>query len=176
MAETVRTWDFAYTKTANRLHYVVNAFHIEAIDLIKSNANIDNIIKRNGAELDIQYREDNLKIFSGLSYVQEGDGNGEDLDAEYASRWMLKLGVDYSYNSHEFSAVLRSAGKRAEIDSYHLMDLNYQYQISSKMTFLTSITNVLDDDIIHPNIALLNKNQIQARDGIGLLVGFRFDL
>jgi outer membrane cobalamin receptor len=175
-AETIRTWDLAYTKTANQLHYVLNVFHIEAHDLIKNNENIDTIIKRNGAEIDMQYRDENLKVFSGLSYIHEGNGNGGDLDAEFASRWMLKLGLDYSFHSHGFSAALRSAGKRAGVKNYHIMNINYQYQISKQMTFFTSITNAFNDQVMHPNPALLNKIQVQANDGIGLQVGFRFDM
>lgn len=174
VAETIRTWDLAYTKTADQLHYVLSVFHIEAFDLIKSNVNIDNIIKRNGAEFDMQYREENLKVFAGLSYVDEGDGHGDDLDADYASRWMLKLGVDYRYNVHGFSAALRSAGKRAGVDSYHQLNLNYRYNFSSQLEFYSSITNALDEDVTHPNPATLNKLQIQAYDGIGMQVGFKF--
>lgn len=172
-AETIRTWDLAYTRTSQRLHYVLNVFHIEADDLIKSNVNINEVIKRNGAELDVQFRNDRFKIFSGLSYVHEGNGHGNDLDSDYASRWMLKFGVNYTHKAHSIGTVIRSAGERAHVDAYHLINISYQYELTHNAALFSTITNLLDDANMHPNVANLNTLRIQASDGTGLQAGFR---
>ena len=145
-------------------------------DLIRSSSNLDETLRRRGLEYDLKYRTENLNVFSGLSYVHEGAGHGNDPEAAAASRWMLKLGADYRVDKHGFSASLRSAGKRKDVAAYYLLNLNYRYQLSTRLKLFSSITNALDDKIIHPDTVNLNKIKIEARDGVGLLAGFSFEL
>ncbi len=171
-AETIRTYDFAYTRTTDHFHHVINVFHVDAQDLIRGSDNSSESVRRNGLEYEMQYLGHDFNGFAGASYIHEGNGHGDDEDADYTSRWLLKLGGYYSYNAHQVGASLRSAGPREGVDGYHWLNLNYRYVVNDHFQLFSSVTNVLNDDVEHPDVANRDRIVLEASDGIGALVGF----
>ncbi len=175
-AETIRTWDLAYTRTDDNLHYVVNLFHIEALDLIRRGENSSAVIERNGLEFELRKQTPVSQLLGGVSYIHEANGHGDDVDSDYASRWLLKLGGIYHHEAHRWGASLRSAGPREGVDAYHLLNLNYGYAFNSGLKLFGTVTNVLSDNVRHPDVANNDAVVIGAQDDIGFLVGFRYQL
>lgn len=172
VAETIRTYDIAFTRTTEHLHHVLNAFHIEAKDLIRDSENSEDTVRRNGLEYEMQYQGHHFNCYAGASYIHEGNGHGDDVDADFASRWLLKLGAYYTHEAHEMGASLRSAGPREGVDSYHWLNVNYRYQMDASIALFTTVTNVLNDEVEQPDAVNRDKIILDASDGIGILIGF----
>ncbi|MDX1451652.1 MAG: TonB-dependent receptor [Oleiphilaceae bacterium] len=171
-AETIHSYELALTKSEPLLHQVLSLFHVEVEDLIRSSGNNPDRIERNGLEYEMWYRGSDMQWFAGLSYIHEGNGHGDDEDSRYASRWLSKLGFAKANGAHEWGASLRSAGPREGVDAYHLMNVHYRYHHDDSFEVFSTITNVFNDVVEHPDVANLDRLVIEASDGLGVLVGF----
>ena len=179
-AETIRTWDLAYTHTQKYFHNVANLFYTEAHDLIlrdiNGSWNSDDVIRRSGIEYDFQYRNNGLAIYSGVTYIKQGDiDSARDPDALFVSKWLAKLGANYSYSKHLFGSSLRFASERANVSEYYWLNVHYRHTVNSSLQIYSTIHNVLDDDIFTPDVKNTTTLKYQGANGRSLFLGLQYN-
>jgi outer membrane receptor protein involved in Fe transport len=166
-AETVRSYDLAYNFTSNGSLFVANLFFIQARDIIGSVNGVfvnSEDFERSGFELDYQVAKKPWLFYSNLSYLQQGDGReANDPTSAYAPRWNFSTGSNYKIdNSSSIGGSLRVISERNNTDVNSLLNLDYQFE-KPNYTVYASLLNVLNEDIIHPDIRTIGTTDIKVQ-------------
>ena len=178
-AETVETTELSYTRSANNINQTINLFYTRGEDLIQSSfsgiSNSDQVIKRSGAEYEIQIKNDEFTFISGLSYLAQGNQAIEnDATSLFNSRWLVKAGIIYQWQGQKLGFSLRSASKRAEVDEYFLLDANYQLEYQNwRLNF--GINNLLDEQVFFPDVRNQQAVIFQGEPERVISLGFDYE-
>ena len=177
-AETIRTWDLAYTHTSERVHHVANLFYTEAHDLIlrdTSGTSNNDIIRRGGVEYDFQYINNGTVFMLGVTYLAQGnEDSSSDPDALFASKWLAKFGANYQMQNHVFGGSLRYASSRANVDEYYWLNIHYRNNLTPQLSLYSTLHNVLDDEIFTPDIKNYSTLKYQSANERALYVGIHY--
>jgi outer membrane receptor protein involved in Fe transport len=182
-AETVESFDLAFTHTSGNTLFVANAYYLTLSDPIRRifangiiNFGNGEEFDRYGFELDFQHKIDDINILANMSYNHQGDKLiDNDSMALYAPRYVANLGVDYSFGKHTVGGALRYISERAAADRIVNLNLNYQYAADGYELFAT-LGNVLDDGMEEPDLGNLNPEGVAPGDvGRNIAVGVRIN-
>ena len=129
---------------------------------------------RQGLELDYQYQFNKLKLDSNLTYILQGDSNKEDDQADTVSKILIKVAGLYAWGNHTLGASLRSATKRRNVSSSHMLNAKYQYQPAPYFSYGIELIDVLDDRVKQPNVR--NAPDLVAESSLGrtMLIGLKY--
>lgn len=179
-AEDIQSTDMAYSWSDSNHNFVANIFHIEASDLILRGPrggyfNADTIINRQGIEFDYKYVNRHWQLFASAHYLKQGNTViDNDPSARLTPTVTASLGVQYQHGPHQFGLSERFIGNRADIDSYHLLNLSYNRQIGSFKLFV-DVTNLLDESAFQHNSRFLDfPLQMASEQGRSLKIGFNY--
>ncbi|MBU0681114.1 MAG: hypothetical protein KKD73_06815 [Proteobacteria bacterium] len=114
-------------------------------------------------------------MFANLAYHAQGNNPEEnDITADYAPEFTTALGVNYHFLSrHSIGASLRTISHRADSASLAQLNLDYQYNLD-RLTLFATLRNVLDEEILSPNIGEYSSREVPGGDGINFLVGAKY--
>ncbi len=181
--EKVATLDLAYSYTSKEILFTANIFNLEAEDFILSDRASGTIrffnageFSRSGAELDLQYQTSyQIKMLSNLSYHRHGNtSNDDDNTLIYVPKFTFNLGGSYDINrSHRTGASVRYIGARASAKELWLINFDYRYQVD-KLSLITTLENLADKTVQHPNMAEFNHRLVPAGQGINLKLGIKY--
>ncbi len=182
--EKVRTLDVSYSYTDTDLVLEANIFRLDAQDFILSDRTQGTIhffnassFTRYGGELSVQYQLQNgLKILSNLSYHQNGsEYNNEDVSLRYTPEFTFNLGGTYQLNAKQrIGSSLRYISTRAAADELWLWNLDYRYQLE-QVSLTATFENLLDTEILHPNMAEYNERLIPGGQGRNIKFMLRYN-
>ncbi|MFA7382599.1 MAG: TonB-dependent receptor [Desulfurivibrionaceae bacterium] len=181
--EKIKTLDLAYSYAKGNNLFVANIYYLKAQNFIISDRTTGTILfynasnfDRYGAELDYQgVLARQWTLFANLAYHAQGNSTDEtDTTAIYAPKVTTALGVSYNYLSrHTIGASMRTISRRANSASLAQLNLDYQCKLD-KLTLFTTLRNVLDDEILSPNMGEYNSREIPGGDGFNFLVGAKY--
>ena len=182
--ETVATVDLAYTYNNENLLLTADLWRLEAEDFIFSERLSGEPLRffnagsftRHGAEIDIQYRPiRSLKLFTGLTWYHQGNENDvEDPTRIYTPVLTWNLGTHYQpTNKATVGMSVRHIGPRSTADAIWLVNLDGQWRLGPVQLFAT-LENILDDDVLHPNMAEFNDRLVPGGQGRNLKLGARY--
>ena len=181
--EKIKTVDLAYSFSQGNNLFVANVFYLEAEQFIVSDRSTGTInflnasdFERYGAELDYQgVLSRQWTVFANLAYHAQGNSTDEnDTTANYAPQLTTSLGVNYNFLArHSIGGSLRTISHRADSTSLAQLNLDYQYKLE-KLTLFSTLRNVLDEEILSPNIGEYSSREIPCGDGINFLVGAKY--
>jgi outer membrane receptor protein involved in Fe transport len=181
--EKIKTVDLAYSYAKGDNLFVANIFYLKAQNFIASDRSTGTIhfynasdFERYGAELDYQgVIAKQWTLFANLAYHAQGNATDEnDTTAIYAPKVTTALGLNYNFlPRHSIGASMRTISHRAASASLAQLNLDYQYKLD-RLTLFTTLRNVLDEEILNPNIGEYNPREIPGGDGINFLVGAKY--
>lgn len=181
--EKIKTVDLAYSYAKGNNLFVANVFYLKAQNFIVSDRSTPTIhfynasdFERYGAELDYQgVLAKQWTLFANLAYHAQGNGTDEnDTTAIYAPKVTTALGLNYNFlPRHSIGASMRTISHRANSASLAQLNLDYQYKLD-KLTLFSTLRNVLDEEILNPNIGEYNPREVPGGDGINFLVGAKY--
>ena len=179
-AETVRSYDLAYSYTEEGQLFVANLYHIQARDIIGSSNGIfvnSEEFERSGVEIDYQLTRKTWLMYSNISYLRQGDEmNATDMTAAYAPNWNFSVGANYMLkSSHRLGASLRYISDRINVNDYSLANIDYQFK-KNNYTLYATLTNIFDKEIINPDVRTIGTTNIklQAYPGRSAFLGFEY--
>jgi outer membrane receptor protein involved in Fe transport len=181
--EKIKTVDLAYSYSKGNNLFVANIFYLQAQNFIVSDRSTGTInfynasdFERYGAELDYQgVLAKQWTVFANLAYHAQGNSTDEnDTTAIYAPEVTTALGLSYNFlPRHSIGASMRTISHRAASASLAQLNLDYQYKLD-KLTLFASLRNVLDEEILNPNIGEYLSREVPGGDGINFLVGAKY--
>ena len=180
-AETMETVDLAYSRVTPTSMFVANVFYLHAQDFILKDRSSGTIhffnagnFERWGGELDFKYSLNGTwSLLANLAYHYQGDDRDEDYASAYVPKLTTSLGIAWNKSNHQIGASLRTVGERAESNSYEQLNLNYQYSRNNWQLYVT-LKNVLDDEILNPNIGDFQDRELPGGDDFNFLVGAKY--
>jgi len=184
IAEKVASYDISYTYFKSGHQFVGNIYYLQAQDFIQRVRNIDSITFQNstefdrwGYELDYQLSTKKLRYFMSLTYQHQG---GElisgDKQAKFSPQFTSSFGAHYALSSkHHAGFSWRFIDERysedlTHVTSYNFVNLHYKYSLK-KWELALTLTNIVDDDIVNPDIESNTAQEITHSDGFGYLLG-----
>jgi len=181
-AETMETVDLAYSRVTPTSMFVANVFYLHAQDFIlkKRDNPLPGIhffnegnFERWGGELDFKYRLNSTwSLLANLAYHYQGDDRDEDYASVFVPVLTTSWGISWNRDNHQIGASLRTIGERAESNSYEQLNLNYQYSQDNWQFYLT-LRNVMDDEILNPNIGDFQDRELPGGDDFNFLAGVK---
>jgi outer membrane receptor protein involved in Fe transport len=181
--EKIKTVDLAYSYSKGNNLFVANIFYLQAENFIVSDRSTGTIhfynasdFDRYGAELDYQGVLAKLwTVFANVAYHAQGNStDATDITAIYAPKVTTTLGGSYNFLPRQsIGASMRTISHRADSASLAQLNLDYQYKLD-RMTFFATLRNVLDEEILSPNIGEYNSREIPGGEGINFLVGAKY--
>ncbi len=181
--EKVKSLDLAYTYAHEGLLFVANAWQMHADDFImnevvngtKTFFNAETF-SREGVELDLQYSPfPGLKLYSNMAYYRRGDSYSKrDMSRIFVPKWTVNLGGYWQFQPRNITGFsLRYVGGRSSADSLWLANLDYQHRWRKLRVFAT-IENLLDEDVLHPNMAELSDRLVPGGQERNFKIGVRY--
>jgi outer membrane receptor protein involved in Fe transport len=181
--EKIETVDLAYSYARGNNLFVANIFYLQAENFIVSDRSTGTIrfynasdFDRYGAELDYQRVLAKLwTVFANLAYHAQGNSTDKtDITAIYAPKVTTALGWSYNFLPRQsIGASMRTISHRANSTSLAQLNLDYQYKLD-RITLFATLRNVLDEEILNPNIGEYNSREIPGGEGINFLVGAKY--
>ncbi len=182
-AETVKTFDFAYSYEKDNTLFVVNTYHLHGADFIQRREQ-DGIVnyfnankfERSGIELDYQKATSTMLMFANASYIYEGDSKQkDDVTAPFVPKITAALGATYKIINHQSVGLsLRVVGQHNKAPTTYQLNTDYGYKKNSTEFFLT-IRNILDERLVATDIVDLSDDQLVPNgDGINILTGIKY--
>jgi len=181
--EKVKTIDFAYTYANENTLMVANIFQLKAEDFIFSDRSTGTInffnaqpFTRYGAEIDLTYQINRKwRLFSNLSYHYQGNSKKvSDTTLTYVPKTTANMGSEYLINREQkIGSSLRYLGARSTAKALILWNVDYQYVWYDVILNLT-LENMLDQTILHPNMAEFNDRLIPAGQGRNVKLGVSY--
>ncbi|NRB41966.1 MAG: TonB-dependent receptor, partial [Pseudomonadales bacterium] len=180
--ELTFTWDAVYTYQDDVQQFVFNIYNIEIDDIITRSPENSGFINsdgfdRQGFEVDYLTEFQAFLWTANLAYIKQGNSKDEnDPSAFFAPKWQVGLGGQYRLGMfHQLGLSLIALSERADAESYFNLNLHYQYSFSD-FTLSSSLRNVLNADVIHPEVRAFNEALIQAEDGRHIIakIGYHF--
>lgn len=181
--EKIKTVDLAYSYSQGNNLFVANVFYLKAENFIVSDRSTGTInffnasgFERYGAELDYQgILARQWTLFANLAYHAQGNRTEEnDATAIFAPKLTTALGVNYNFLPRQsIGASLRTISHRAASTSLAQLNLDYQYKLD-RLTLFSTLRNILDEEILHPNIGEYSQREVPGGDGINFLVGAKY--
>ncbi|WP_416307217.1 TonB-dependent receptor plug domain-containing protein [Neptunicella sp. SCSIO 80796] len=174
-AETVTSYELAYTYQKNDQLLVLNLFYLKAKDFIQrgvlpaggvSYQNSENF-ERRGVEIDWQRQSDDWHWMLTGSYSPDtGKVNAGDISAAFMASLTMSAGLDYRIDGQQkIGTSLRYIGSRAEVDSLLLLNATYQFE-SGPHKIQLSAENLLGETIRYADIQdFVLSRQIPGGDG-----------
>ncbi len=152
-AEKIRTYDLAYTYSRSSALFVLNAYRVEASDLIArvrlqegSPPSYQNSgrIKYHGAEADLQVHLGPAIAHANCAFVLEGNSiRAGNPDAVNVPAFTGNLGITYGFlEAHSLGTSLRYVGPRGPLGAYGLWNVDYRVRVQSAEIFGT-VRNIL---------------------------------
>lgn len=185
-AETIATFDLAYTYTTPTMLFVINAYSFKGDDFLSRTRNPDgngdiysNAEKfdREGLEIDFKKKFGQWSLVANASYNHEGNKTiTNDAAAIAVPRSVLNFGGTYILDeNHLLGLSIQSVSKRSTSDSYLVANLNYEYQANNFNFFLT-LRNITGDDPHNPDAAAGTPEVSHPKDDpeINFLVGVKY--
>jgi vitamin B12 transporter len=143
----------------------INGFVFDPVTFSSTAENIDGTSKRSGAELGASWRiSDHLDFGFAYTYTdsEQKDFAGQDVQEVRRPKHSGAISLGYRSSGQRFAAALAVdyGGTRTDVffppfpdpsetvalDSYVLVDLTLQFQLSASMTMYAKGTNLLDED------------------------------
>jgi outer membrane receptor protein involved in Fe transport len=181
--EKIKTVDLAYSYSKGNNFFVANVFYLKAENFIVSDRSSGTIkfynasdFERYGAELDYQgILAKQWTLFANLAYHVQGNSMEEDdPTAIYAPKFTTALGVNYTFlKRHSIGASLRTISHRADSDALAQFNLDYQYKLEG-LTLFSTLRNILDEEILHPNIGEFSSREVPGGEGFNFIVGAKY--
>lgn len=168
-AEIIKTWDLAYVHSDKNFHHVFSAYSTVAKNLIQISflevTNSEDAVKRSGLEYELNYQTQNVRWIGNAHYLMQGNKSiSNDLAAKYASRWLLNLGAEYRIEQHQISSSVQYASKRANVPSYHQLNINYRFD-QGPWRFSFGVNNVTDSSRWMADTRTLADIEVNAVSG-----------
>lgn len=178
-AETVKTTDLAYTYSTKDTLFVANIFYLEAKDFIQRSfpGGVITFIqgspfKRYGGEVDFQHKLGDWQLFANLAYHHQGDSDA-DSTSTFAPRLTTASGFSFAINDqHGVGASLRTISNRGQAAPMALLNANYQYR-QKNYEFFATMKNILDTEILNPDVEDSTDLVIAGGDGLSFMVGVK---
>ena len=169
-AETVTTYDIAYTYSHDNFHFVANAYWLKAKDFILRVPQADGTgiefanggsFSRNGIELDLQYAVPNWRVFSNLAYQQQGDSVIlDDFTAQFVPKITFNIGASYAiWGNARLGLGYRHISERTIAEAQDLLNLNLNFHVSKWQVDL-SFNNVLEESQLNSAVQDFNPNSL----------------
>ena len=169
-AETVSSFDLAYSYTDSNLLFIANIYRMEAEDFIirRFSESLDSVsffnegeYIREGAELDFQVALNNVTIFSNLAYIKQGNTiKVSDPDAYRIPEFTSSSGLNYKVsNSHSIGANMSYIGERASLGAYTVFGFNYTATFG-RFDVIANIDNAFNKKIKNPNNTSQNSTLV----------------
>ena len=181
--EKIKTVDLAYSYSKGNNLFVANVFYLQAQNFIISDRSTGTIhfynasdFDRYGAELDYQGVLAKLwTVFANVAYDAQGNStDATDTTAIYVPKVTTALGFSYNFLPRQsIGASMRTISHRADSTSLAQLNLDYQYKLD-RITLFATLRNVLDEEILSPNIGEYNSREIPGGEGINFLVGAKY--
>ena len=143
----------------------INGFVFDPVTFISTAENIDGTSKRSGAELGANWKfSEHFELGASYTYTEseQKDSMGEDVQEVRRPKHTGSLSLGYRSRNERFGAALAVdyGGTRTDVffppfpnpsetvtlDSYLLVDLTLQYQLSSAVSIYAKGSNLLDED------------------------------
>ncbi len=181
-AEIIKTFDFAYTYSADNQLFVTNLFYTKAKNLVQRDVSSGQVIfnntgenKRSGLEIDYQLAKNNWTLFTNLSVVLQGNKPDQDMSAFVVPKYLASTGFKYKLSSkHNIGTGLHYVSKRAESNAYLDWSASYQYKFD-QFQISANIKNLLDKDITNADVQNFTSNQtITMTQGTYLTLNFLY--
>lgn len=174
-AETVSSFDVAYSYTDSNLLFIANIYRMEAKDFIirRYSQPLDSVsffnegvYTREGAELDFQVAFNKLKIFTNLAYMHQGNTTrSNDPDAYRIPKLTSSSGLNYTITaSHSVGSNMSYIGERTGLGAYTVFGFNYTATLG-RFDIIASIDNAFDKKVKNPNNTSQNST-LSALDNI----------
>jgi outer membrane receptor protein involved in Fe transport len=181
--EKIKTVDLAYSYSKGNNLFVANIFYLQAENFIVSDRSTGTIrfynasdFDRYGAELDYQGVLAKLwTVFANVAYHAQGNStDATDITAIYAPKVTTAMGLSYKFLPRQsIGTSMRTISHRANSASLAQLNLDYQYKLD-KITLFATLRNVLDEEILSPNIGEYNSREIPSGEGLNFLVGAKY--
>ena len=160
-AETVSSFDLAYSYTDSNLLFIANIYKMEAEDFIirRYSEPLDSVsffnegvYTREGAELDFQIAFSDLKIFSNLAYMKQGNTITSSVpDAYRIPKVTSSSGLTYKVtDSHSIGTNMSFIGERSGLGAYTVFGFNYTATYG-RLDVIANIDNAFNKKIKNPN-------------------------
>lgn len=184
-AETVSSFDIAYSYAKSNLLIVANLYKMDAEDFIIRRLSEplnsvsffnEGFYTREGAELDFQLVFDELTLFSNLAYVKQGNQRSvSDPDAFRIPKFTFSGGFSYHFfDRHSVGANLSFIDERAGLGAYTVIGLNYTAAFEH-FDLVASINNASNKVIKNPNNSSQNSSLAAFGDVDAIYqIGIRF--
>lgn len=176
-AEVIRTYELAWVQSKSDYHQSLTIYFTEADKLIQTSStgitNSNKSIERQGLEYELNYSSVNWSYLMSLTYLHQGDQNiKDDPVAKFNSKWLLRSGLERKWQSHKLGLSLRASSARMLVDEQYHLNAHYRYQLSAYEIFVT-LNNVLDEDIIHPDVRAQQDKLVQSDEGTSIFAGIK---
>ena len=181
--EKVKTLDLAYNYIVDKVLFGANLWRLDGEDFIFTERLPGEPVRffntgsftRYGAEIDLQYVPTaNLNLYSGLTYYFEGNEvDPDDIARVYTPVFTFNLGSTYGFAAHHLiGGSLRYIGERASADNLWQLNLDYRWNLGRLQIYAT-VENVLDEEVLHPNMGEFNDRLVPGGQGRNLKLGVR---
>ena len=182
-AEVVKATDIAYSYSKDNILLVANVYHLQAEDFIirRFDEALNSVsffnegnYERRGAELDLQYTQQNSKFFANLAYQQQGNNYSlSDPDAFRIPKMTMSIGFTQKLGGiHNIGGNVSHIGERQNLDSYNLVNVNYTAKFKQYELFVTA-KNLLDEKALNPNNTAQLSELVAPNEGMKLLAGVK---
>lgn len=184
--EKAKTVDLAYSYAGDGALFVANVylFKFENIILRPGAVYINgDEISGEGIELDYQHAFGSFKVFGGFDYrFKSSDVSERDQFSLVVPSASVSAGGFFNVTEKHLVGVSaryigarnHPLGNNSEVDSFTLVNLNYQFTLSHFDIFAT-LRNALDQRIVNPDVSFFTLDEVLAPggDGVNFLVGLR---
>ncbi len=178
-AETVKSFEVAYSIVEPQQIFVANVFYLRADDFIQrvpvvndfgvTYANSSDFDKW-GFEVDYQLNRGKFRWKASTAYLHQGNRfDPNDPASLFAPRLTTTIGTVFEVSERwNLGATFQYFSSRAAIDSHRRLNLSAGYHLAGA-TFRLSVTNALEEDLHHPDIQdFATDRQIPDDDRLGL--------
>lgn len=186
-AETVSSFDIVYSFSEPYSLFVANIYKMKAKDFIvrRFSEPLESVsfynegfYSREGAELDFQIVFEDLKVFTNMAYIKQGNKKiMDDPDASRVAKATFSGGLSYKITEqHSVGANISFISKRAGLGSYSVYGFNYTASFNH-FDLVININNAFDKEIRNPNNSSQNSDlvaldEVKAHYEIGLRYKF----
>jgi len=186
-AETITTFDLAYTYSTDRRLFVVNAYVFDGEDFIvrvlntnpgASGTTYTNADKfsRKGMEIDFKEVFGAWSVIANASYNKEGNKvRVNDRQALTVPMKVLNFGAIWQLTpNHNIGTSIRWVSKRSTTDSFLVTNINYQYKQKNLEAFVT-LKNITEEDPHNPDATtgMPRMSHPRGDDELNFLVGVK---
>lgn len=186
-AETVKSFDLAYSYSKSNVLFVANIYQMKADDFIvrRFSESLNSVsffneasYTRRGAEFDLQLVGEKHKAFINMAYSKEGNNRiEEDPDAYRVPSLTLSAGYTYHLDDiHSIGTNASFIGERAGLGSFSVFGFNYTGQFDA-FEVVANVNNAFGKEIKNPNNSAQNSTLVaygEVKANYELGIRFKF--